>query len=339
MASGGSSKRTIADSLERDLCSFCGACLAVCPKGALSEKDPSESKPCLNRELCVDCGLCGKVCPQVDLPSELYDAGSYRFLEAYEARATDNEVLERAQDGGAVTALLLAALEAGLIDAALAVKRDEEWHPIPVIARTREEVLECCGTKYVYAPTLRVLKEIAAANDITRVAVVGVPCQIRAVNKMREAKLLKYTRKIAFTIGLFCTHNFSWKSLNKLLGELGVQIRDVERMEIRKGKFTVTLKNGDKRECPVEKTFSDLRPSCEQCPEFISRYADVNVGSIGSPQGWSTVLVMNEKGAELLKEARKQGLLETRPLGEKGRKLVERFIERKLKSAAKEKRQ
>ncbi len=64
------------------------------------------------------------------------------------ARATDPEVLEKGQDGGLVSAILLWCLEHGYIDAALVSYLEGDgttWKAIPGVARTREEILAAAG--------------------------------------------------------------------------------------------------------------------------------------------------------------------------------------------------
>jgi Na+-translocating ferredoxin:NAD+ oxidoreductase subunit B len=50
-------------------CNGCGACMRLCPAGAISgEKKKLHT---INGSLCIECGACGRVCPQ----SSLLDAG------------------------------------------------------------------------------------------------------------------------------------------------------------------------------------------------------------------------------------------------------------------------
>ena len=43
-----------------DDCVSCGACVAECPTGAISEGD---GKMVIDANTCVDCGACAGVCP------------------------------------------------------------------------------------------------------------------------------------------------------------------------------------------------------------------------------------------------------------------------------------
>ncbi|MDX2480656.1 MAG: 4Fe-4S binding protein [Desulfuromusa sp.] len=46
-----------------NLCSGCGACVGVCPTGALAIDIFKSHKPVINESKCTDCGLCYDVCP------------------------------------------------------------------------------------------------------------------------------------------------------------------------------------------------------------------------------------------------------------------------------------
>ena len=65
-------------------------------------------------------------------------------------RARVTEPIPGVQDGGVVSALLIALLEAGEIDGALLAKPSERepWKGVAHLARTPEEVIACAGSFY-----------------------------------------------------------------------------------------------------------------------------------------------------------------------------------------------
>lgn len=47
--------------IDKDTCIGCGACVGVCPVGALSMGDDSKSQ--CDEGICIDCGACVACCP------------------------------------------------------------------------------------------------------------------------------------------------------------------------------------------------------------------------------------------------------------------------------------
>ena len=142
------------------LCIGCGACVDLCPYFLNHRGRTVQIFPCT-----LEQGRCFAVCPkaEVDLDEisrhhwqQPYEGKSMgRYLEALAARAGANMSSAGAfQGGGTVSALLIHALERGLIDAAVLTGRDEKG-PVPRIASSAEEIVACASSKFTAAPTLR----------------------------------------------------------------------------------------------------------------------------------------------------------------------------------------
>ncbi len=154
--------------IDGGLCSACGACVAVCPSGCLRIVDerPTLLEGCKPEE----CNACYLACPRVSLPlaelkslifndGQSYEDGLGEFLGVYAARASDPKVLERGQDGGAVTALLSYALDKNIVSGVVSVREGEKpWMPVPAVSKNSEELLETSGTFYSYATTIPAVK-------------------------------------------------------------------------------------------------------------------------------------------------------------------------------------
>src|SRR6266542_2504332 len=125
--------------VETNLCTGCAACVMACPRDVL-EYDHSQTYHPFNVELSTaaddcshgqrGCDICTRACPRFrdwEVESDQALFGRPRETEevcgiergVYLVRAADPEVLERGQDGGLVSALLIWGLETGRIEGAL----------------------------------------------------------------------------------------------------------------------------------------------------------------------------------------------------------------------------
>lgn len=324
----GLAKVSFEESLGKDVvaagkCVGCGTCVVVCPFNCL---EYAEEKPRLVRE-CEVCGICAQTCPQYEWSwtraEELVfgrvrrteeNFGVYRRLVI--AQATDEGILKVCQDGGVVTALLTFALQGGLIDGAAVsgISRDKPFYPIPKLATTPKEVLECAGTRYSYSPNILALAE-GVKQKKTSIALVGTPCQIRAIRKMQMIPLKEYTGSLKFTIGLMCTESFSYEGLMEkhIQKRLGVSTSSIRKMNIE-GKVLVTTKS-EAKEIPLAEAKQYARESCKFCDDFSSELADVSTGGLGL-NGWTFTIIRTEKGEEVFSNAEKAGFVKTRSVDE-----------------------
>lgn len=206
----------------------------------------------------------------------------------------------KGQDGGVVTTLLSKALKSGTIDAAVVVKRTEGYNAEAAIAISSEDVFAASGTKYIKINILQKLRELAEHGK-RKIAVTCTPCQARAVRKIQQSLKQKFPDLEITIIGLFCFEAFNPNKLKDAVKQvLNVDLDRAERMEIRKGKFIVTI-YGQEDSCRIRDLSVAVDKECHFCWDFTSQLADVSVGSVGSKPDFSTVIVRSVKGEELLK--------------------------------------
>jgi coenzyme F420-reducing hydrogenase beta subunit len=227
----------------------------------------------------------------------------------------------KGQDGGVVTSLLLCALDRKLIDGAVVTLHDDEqpWKPVARVVTSKEEILRSSGSVYSHSHVVPTLTK-AIKDGHRSIAFVGTPCKIDAAYKMQNSavglvNLSKGTNVIR--VGLFCMDSFSLNGLHTFFEEKNaIPLRDVVKMNIKEGKFRVTLGNNEEKEFPISALDSYKSSSCEMCTDLTSERADISVGSVGSQPGFSTIIVRSNAGMELLNKAAKEGYLEFKPLGE-----------------------
>lgn len=292
-------------------CVFCGACISLCPRIGMNEKEPElvDNDP--------ECSTCFRYCSRTFFPEDIlkrelfhgsvkksYPLGFYQKLVA--AKSTNNNVLRVAQNGGVVSSLLIHALESGLIDGVILTDKDEKWFPKPVIARTSSEILSYAGSKYTITPTLSIYKDTINEFKLKKLAFVGLPCQIQSVRKLQlSSPLSKEYGKFTLIIGLYCYSNYSYDLMAKFVqGELGLPLKSVEKIDISRGKFYVYMKDGSFKATPIQKTKKFTWQSCQYCKDYSAEIADISVGSVGAVKSdWNSVILRTDVGTKLFNNA------------------------------------
>jgi len=140
-----------------------------------------------------------------------------------------------------------------------------------------------------------------------KAAFVGVPCQIQALRKVNT--FLGEFREVV-SIGIFCRENWSYSCMRALVeNDLGIPLANVQKFDIKRGKFIIEH-DGVQKEIPLHDTRNYVRINCHICLDFVGELADISVGSVGSPQGWSTIITKTKLGSEIVKDAEKSGYIE-----------------------------
>ncbi len=315
----------------RGLCGKCGGCVSFCSADQLHALGMGEDDlpRYEDEERCLTCGICYMICPFTsELDGELQAKLDWRPpIGAYEtitsARSTDSAVRAVATDGGVVTALLLYMLDKHIIDGAIVSRKTTAFSREPFIATDREGLitaagshfagsahLEELGDKYTtYAPTISAVRSLAK-RYLHRAAIVGTPCQIRTIRKMQCLGILP-AHIITFAIGLFCMENFAFDALGRewLQEKLHIDFADIDKLNIKED-VIVTLSDGSTIRLPFEQVDELARPACLACTDFTNAYSDLSCGGLGSPDGYTTVLIRTELGGQVYREALRQGYVE-----------------------------
>ena len=321
--------------VETNLCTGCAACVMACPRDVL-EYDHSETYHPFNVELSTaaddcshgrrGCDICTRACPrfrdwEVESDQTLFgrprqpDEVSGIDRGVYLVRAAEPEVLERAQDGGLVSALLIWGLETGRIEGALTSRLSGTrlWDCEPFLATTRDEVLEAAGSRYTYAANPLAMKD-AERRGLKRLALVGMSCQASINGKLAARRLNKYARRIELVIGLLCSKSFEYEGMRQILTEeYGIPLADIAKVNI-KGKFQVWRRStGEEIDIPLKKMQDVTREGCKLCPDFAAEHADISSGGLGQTEGWTLTIVRTRRGQEWLEGAVAAGLVIVRP--------------------------
>jgi len=305
---------------EKGLCSGCGACVAVCPADAICFDEPGGALRPRNIGYCkrendeVACGACYDACPRTE-KGEREIWGEFR--EILSARATAD--IPRKQAGGAVTAILAAGLEQGLIDGVVTVTADRlTLRPRSVVLVTPGEILETAGSRYSWrVPLAAALRTAVIDRKLHNIAIVGLPCVMKAVARIRASDndlLAAFGSRIRLSIGLFCTETFDYRVLVEeiLKNRHAIQPADINRLDVR-GRLEITKRDGERVTLPLSELKEAIRPGCHYCMDFTAIHSDISAGAVGSPPGYTTLITRSMTGEVFVDEAVSSGRLERGP--------------------------
>ena len=300
---------------EAGLCIGCGSCVELCPYFR-----SHGGKTVMLHDCDLDEGRCHAWCPKAELDLEglaqelwgtPYSAqGVGPHLAVVAAKAGPRLESGRYQAGGAVSALVCAALDQGLAQGAV-LTGGHGLETVPTLAQTPEEVMACAGSKFTAAPTLAALN-LAQAQESGPLAVVATPCQAAALAQ-RRAKPWS-SRGAAgpaeLVIGLFCNWSLDPQGLAGLLAQR-MELKSIRSMDIPPppaGVLQVRTTDGS-LEIPLDEIRDLIPPACAICPDMTSEWADLSVGMYEGKPGWNTLVVRNEKARALTEAAVEAGWL------------------------------
>ncbi len=283
---------------------------------------PGSRRPA--KELCSDCGLCDtyyihyvkEACAFLNQQiGELEEEhhGRSRNLNSEDERyfgvhqemmaARKQEPIPGAQWTGIVSTIACEMLTAGIVEGVVCVQntKEDRFAPMPVIARTPEEVLAAKVNKPTLSPNLSVLEQVAESG-MKRLLVIGVGCQIQALRAVEQQLGLEKL----YVLGTPCVDNVTRAGLQKFLETTSKSPDTVVHYEFMQD-FRVHFKHEDGS---IEKVpFFGLKtnqlkdvfaPSCMSCFDYVNGLADLVVGYMGAPFGWQWIVVRNDLGREML---------------------------------------
>jgi coenzyme F420 hydrogenase subunit beta len=286
------------------MCTGCSLCWDFCPRGGLRYEATWPKEPDV---LPVEVGEEAGVTLLTGEPGQ--GLGVVTESIAAKVRADSRLKVEAVQDGGVVSAILVAALESGAIDGALVAREHPStpWRGVPFLATTTEELLERGGSFYNQTLALGALdiERFGLAED-AKIAIVGTPCEIQGLRALQSREWRRGNSRVesvTLAIALMCTKSFDYRKLMLRLvqGERRIRLSDVGKVDVVHGRFQVFSHSGEIMiDEPVKNFHGATLKGCDECADFLGRGADISVGSVGSAEGYSSVLVRTDAGAEAL---------------------------------------
>lgn len=289
---------------------------------------PGSRRPA--KELCSECGLCDtyyihyvkEACAfinqqidkleeqthtrsrNLDNPDELY-FGVHQDMMA--ARKT--EPIAGAQWTGIVSTIAIEMLNRGIVEGVVCVQntKEDRFQPMPIIARTPEEILAARVNKPTLSPNLSVLEQVEKSG-MKRLLVIGVGCQIQALRAVEKQLGLEKL----YVLGSPCVDNVTRAGLQTFLETTSRSPHTVVHYEFMQD-FRVHFKHEDGSTETVpffglktNKLKDVFAPSCMSCFDYVNSLADLVVGYMGAPFGWQWIVVRNETGKEMLELVKDQ---------------------------------
>jgi 3,8-divinyl protochlorophyllide a 8-vinyl-reductase (ferredoxin) len=299
---------------------------------------PGSRRPA--KELCSECGLCDTyyihyvkeacafITQQIDTleaqthtrsrnldnPDELY-FGVHQDMMA----ARKQQPIAGAQWTGIVSTIAIEMLNRGLVEGVVCVQntKEDRFQPMPIIARTPEEILAARVNKPTLSPNLSILEQVEQSG-MKRLLVIGVGCQIQALRAVEKQLGLEKL----YVLGTPCVDNVTRAGLQKFLETTSRSPETVVHYEFMQD-FRIHFKHEDGS---IEKVpFFGLKtnqlkdvfaPSCMSCFDYVNSLADLVVGYMGAPFGWQWIVVRNDTGKQMLDLVQDQ--LDTQPVMSQG---------------------
>lgn len=299
---------------------------------------PNSPRPA--KALCSECGLCDtyyihyvkEACAFLNEQIAALEAeahGRSRDLENEDdlyfgvhqemMAARKKEPIEGAQWTGIVSAIACEMLKQGKVEGVVCVQNSpsDRFQPMPVIARTPEEVLAARVNKPTLSPNLSILEQVEQSG-MKRLLAIGVGCQIQALRSVQD----KIGLEKLYVLGTPCVDNVTREGLQKFLDTTSKSPETVVHYEFMQD-FRVHFKHedGSIEKVPFfglnTKELKDVfAPSCMSCFDYVNSLADLVVGYMGAPFQYQWIVVRNDIGKEMLEIVEDQ--LETQPVSSQG---------------------
>lgn len=333
----------IEDTISRGMCVGCGACSVATggavrvtlsrhriyqadTSGATPEQVQAASAVCPFSDDAVNEDQLGAPHPA---PSALHDrrVGSYSTIRA--GRVADDGYLVGSSSGGLTSWLIVQLLERREVDAVVHVGRQEGDEMFGYQISTTVAELTGDRKSQYYATTMRDVLELVR-NSSQRVALVGVPCFIKAARLLARSDD-RIDSSIVYYIGLVCGHLKTQFFAEALAWQVGVAPSELNDVDFRVKNparnssaydFAATAVDGKSRAEPTASLlggswgYGAFQPeACNFCDDIFAETADIVFGDAWLPQyksDWRGTNVMVSRNArldEILAEGADSGAL------------------------------
>lgn len=319
---------TVGRVLKGQLCTGCGLCASMA--GASIDMEmvaPGYARPVQQAAVSADvekkiAAACpGAVVAKWDGGPTVHPYwGSWRRIVT--GHASDPDVRYEGSSGGALSALLIYALQTGLVDRAIHVKADPKnpTRNIMTCSRTAADVIAGAGSRYTASSPLAQIDEVLSEGGAA--AFIGKPCDVSGLRRLAEVDE-RVNKHVPFMLSFFCGGMPSHDGVDRMLATMGVAREDVTAFRYRgrgwPGTAAATSRDGRVLEMSYAESWGghlskEVQFRCKICPDAVGGAADIACadawygGETGYPtfeeqDGRSLIISRSEAGERLLEGA------------------------------------
>lgn len=226
----------------------------------------------------------------------------------------EKQVRRNGASAGIVSGIQLYLLNKKLIDGAVVLRMNikKPYLTEPIIAKSKDEILDAAQSKYTIAPVNQILSDLPGIHQ--SICYTGLPHEIVSVRKLQKAKHISVS-KISYTLGLFYGETIGFSAIKSLVRAHRIKnLNKITKLAFREGEWpgnmVIKLKNGRVIKIPkLHANYlipSHITPFSLYQVDYMSELADISVGDAWAPKyeergkGWSVVVARNNKGMDLL---------------------------------------
>jgi coenzyme F420 hydrogenase subunit beta len=309
------------DVVQHEYCLGCGLCKNIFGDSVAMRINGKGFIEAIRKGL-LDEELFKKICPVIHAEETFSEKVWGSFEECYIGSSTDEEVRHRASSGGVISQLLIYLLESYIVDSVIHVgcESGQPFRNRAYVSSTREEVLRHAGSRYAPVSLLENIDQLIEKGN--RHAVVGKPCDIRALKKYLAFAPEK-AESIVITLSFFCAGTPSCRATNSMLQAMNVKEEDIEAFRYRgngwPGLATATTKDGENHTMSYAQSWGrylgrNILKYCRFCMDGTGERADISCGDAwylkpdGTPdfserEGKNVIFARNAKSAKIIADA------------------------------------
>lgn len=322
------------------LCTGCGLCASVA--GGAIEMEmvaPGYSRPrqagdvSAASEAIISAACPGAVVAEWDTaaPNVHPYWGAWRKIVT--GHGVDPTVRYEGSSGGALSALLIHALNIGLVDRVIhvAASPTEPTRNVMTCSRSAQEVIAAAGSRYTASSPLEQIDQ--ALSEGGSIAFVGKPCDISALRLLGRVDR-RIERHVPLALSFFCGGMPSHNGVDRILQAMGVARKDVAAFRYRgqgwPGSAAATTSDGRVVQMSYAESWGgylskEVQFRCKICPDAVGGVADIACadawygGESGYPtfeeqEGRSLIVVRSEAGERLVASAVRDRAIEIETL-------------------------